>query len=71
MTIDQFVKDNNLPEMKLLGEMANFKYYIKKNIPDNIEEGPPMVIVENKSTNTFSICDVKQGMKAIAYFKEK
>ena len=71
MTIDQFIKDNNLPEMKLLGEMTNFKYYIKKNIPDDIEEGPPMVISENKNTNEFLVCSIKQGMKAIAHFKEE
>lgn len=71
MTIDEYIKENNLPKMKVLGEMKNLKYYIEKNIPPEMQIGFPMVIVENKKSDSFEICNTGQAIKLIAYFREE
>lgn len=68
MTIDEFTKKNDLPEMELFGEMKNFRYWIKKDRSDDNEEGIPMIILENKIKNTFDICNSDAALAAMALF---
>lgn len=67
MTIDEYVKEKDLPEMKVLGELKNFRYYIEKHLTDE-EVGIPMIIEENKINRTFKICDSNQALAAMGLF---
>lgn len=68
MTIDKFVNINNLPEMKLLGEMKNFRYWIEKNLNSNEDTGIPMVVCENKNKQIFEVCDADAARAAMQLF---
>lgn len=68
MTIDEYTKKNNLPKMKFMGEMKNFRYYIVADIPSENEVGIPDVIAENKTTGKFTMCDSEQASNLAGYF---
>ena len=73
MTIDEFVKSIDFPEMKLLGTMKNFRYYIRDIPKDELDNeiGEPIVIEENLVSNTFKVCDSKQTFAIIKYFSKE
>ena len=68
MTINEFIKENDFPEMKVLGEMNYYKYYIEKYPLIGQDVGIPFIIVENKKKNTFEICDAHASLSAMALF---
>lgn len=67
MTIEQYCEKHNLPEMRLLGEMKYFKYYMEKNLLDE-DNGIPMIIEESKADHGFNVCDSDQAMNVMRYF---
>lgn len=67
MTIKEYTEKNNLPEMKLLGEMKYFRYYIEKNLSDE-ETGIPMVITEHKTDNSFEINNADTALNIMGWF---
>lgn len=73
MTIEEFVKSIDFPEMKLLGTMKNFRYYIRDIPKDELDNeiGEPIVIEENLVSNTFKVCDSKQTFAIIEYFSKE
>lgn len=73
MTLDEYIKEMDLPEMELMGKMKNFKYYIEI-VPTeemNDEVGEPIVIEENLITHTFKVCHSDQKFALMKYFAHK
>lgn len=68
MTIDEYTKTNDLPKMKIMGEMKNFRYYIEANLNSSERTGIPMVIEENKISHTFEIVDADRVLDLMSYF---
>lgn len=71
MTINEYVKEIDFPEMELLGEMKNFRYYIQKEDSPEEDLGIPLMIEENISKNSFVVIAGERVLNLLAYFKEK
>lgn len=68
MTIQEFTKQNNLPELKKIGIIKGTTYYIKKDIPNDIEEGVPLMV---KSVGFgFEICTSDEALEIMGIFYE-
>lgn len=71
MTVKDFLESIGYDaEMKELGEMKNFRYYIQVDLPNNQDEGIPLMIIENISKNIFEIASSDQTFAAWEYFGE-
>ena len=68
MTIDEYTKKHNLPEMRVMGETEDYRYYIKKNVSSTMQLGIPMVVAEDKKADFFSICNANEALDLISYF---
>ena len=69
MTIDEFVKENDLPEVKVFGQMKNFTYYIDNTLKPDEKVGIPTIIEYNKITREFTVVDSNQALDLMGYFK--
>ena len=71
MKINDFLKSINYEaKMGVLGEMKNFKYYIRTDMPKGEDIGLPLIIVENKKSHHFEVCGADQALSAMRYFNE-
>lgn len=68
MSIDEYIKENDLPAVKPLGEMKNFKYYIESELNSDEDTGVPIVIQESKSSGAFTVCNADQVASLMKYF---
>lgn len=66
MAIDQFIKDNDYPEVKKLGKLNGWTYYIDKTLKDNEEVGVPMMLKEKGSI--IQACDADESLQMIEMF---
>lgn len=66
MTVDEFIKDNDLPKMKKVGKLNGWTYYIDDTLKDDEEVGVPMMIKEKN--NNVQICDADEVLEMIAIF---
>lgn len=70
MTINEFTKFMGLPEMKLLGNMNGYTWYIIKN-PLKGMVGVPTIIRERNSSNIFEILDSNEALSALRLFNKE
>lgn len=66
MTIDQFIKDNNYPQVKKLGKLNGWTYYIDATLAKEEEVGVPMMLKEKGSV--VLACDADESLQAIGIF---
>lgn len=66
MTIDQFIKDNNLPKMKKAGKLNGWTYYIDATLAKEEEVGVPMMLKEKGPI--IQVCDADESLQAIGMF---
>lgn len=66
MTIDQFVKDNNYPQVKKLGKLNGWTYYIDATLVKEEEVGVPMMLKEKGSV--VLACDADESLYAVKIF---
>ena len=69
MTINEFCKTINFPEMKIYGKMNGFIWYIEKN-PSKGATGVPIMIREIVKSNKFEILNSDQTFAALDLFGE-
>lgn len=65
MTINDFIKMNNFPEVIKLGKIKNTTYYIEKNLSDE-ETGIPFIIQE--IDKRFKVCTSDEALNVISIF---
>ena len=65
MTVNDFIKTNDLPEVRKLGKIKGTTYYIEKDLPDE-DIGIPLVIQEK--SGLFAICISDDALWAISVF---
>lgn len=69
MTLEEYIKTNDFPNVRKLGKINGITYYIEKNIPDNEDIGIPFIIRE-KSGN-FSVCTSDEVLRIINIFGDE
>lgn len=69
MTIDEFTKFMGLPEMKVLGTIGGYKWYIVKDPLEGFV-GIPTIIREHISSNIFEILNSDEALAVMGLFNE-
>ena len=68
MTLQDFIRQNNLPEVKKIGTLHGITYYIQKEIPDDVALGIPLII--KSSGMNYLICTSDECLEVIRIFYE-
>ena len=66
MTLNNFIKENDFPEVKKVGTLNKIAYYIQKNTKKNQDIGIPFAIKEQNGI--FSVCNSDETLKILAIF---